>query len=159
MLFYWFFFLYHIGTTGEPWTSMTVVGRFSCAHFSRVGLSVYLMVLTFSYQVGLGCQPWNLCGVTWDESFSRLFVSPGVPVGRGLFQRPSPTSVVALWSDVPSPCIPVAPVCGLHQSNANPTLGVSTHPRVGLMPLCCEAAFWGIHHLHIQYLINWGNEG
>ena len=34
---------------------------------------------------------------------------------------------------------PDAPVCGLHQSDGNPTLYVSSRPRVGLLPLFCEA--------------------
>ena len=34
---------------------------------------------------------------------------------------------------------PDVPVYGLHQSDGNPTLDVSAHPRVGLLPLCCEA--------------------
>ena len=46
---------------------------------------------------------------------------------------------------------PDAPVCGLHQSDDDPTLDVAARPGVGLPPLCCDAAgypFQGSCRLH-----------
>ena len=54
------------------------------------------------------------------------------------------------------------PVCGLHQSDGNPTLDVSTRLRVGLFPLWCEATgypFQGSRRLHPENYINRGDEG
>ena len=48
---------------------------------------------------------------------------------------------------------PDAPVCGPYQIYGSPALDVSTRPRVGLLPLCCEAdgyPFQGIPHPHTQ---------
>ena len=55
-----------------------------------------------------------------------------------------------------------APVCGLHQSDGNPTRGVSAQPRVGFLPFGCEAAsypFQGSPFLHYKYPINGGDKG
>ena len=57
---------------------------------------------------------------------------------------------------------PDAPVCGLHQSDGNPTLDVSVRPGVGLLPLCCEAddyPFQGSRCLHTQEPISGSDEG
>ena len=48
---------------------------------------------------------------------------------------------------------PYAPLCGLHQSDGNPTLDVSARPVVGIMPLFCDAdgySFQGSRSLHTQ---------
>ena len=42
---------------------------------------------------------------------------------------------LVLWHPGP----PDAPVCGLHQSDGDPTIDVYSRPRVGLPPLCCYA--------------------
>ena len=53
-------------------------------------------------------------------------------------------------------------MCGLHQSDGDPTLDVSARPGVGVTSLCCEADGYpsqGSQHLHTQYPINGGCEG
>ena len=57
---------------------------------------------------------------------------------------------------------PDAPMFGLHQGDGNPTLDLYARPRVGFLPIFCEASgyhFWGRSRLHTQYPINGGNEG
>ena len=69
----------------------------------------------------------------------------------------------AMYADIvrwhPGP--PDAMVCGLHQSDGNPTLDVNANPGLGLPPLFWEVAgypFKCSHHLYTQYPINEGDE-
>ena len=60
------------------------------------------------------------------------------------------------------PGTPDTPVCGLHQSDGDPTLDISAGPRVRLPPLFCEAnsyPFQGGHLLHLQQRVNERNKG
>ena len=46
-----------------------------------------------------------------------------------------------------------APVCDLHQSDGDTDIDISERPRVGFLPLCCEAAgypFQGSRRLNTQ---------
>ena len=61
-----------------------------------------------------------------------------------------------------NPGPPDAPVCGLHQSDGDPTLDVSARPGVGLPLIFRESdgyPFQGSRGLHTQYPINGGNKG
>ena len=62
-------------------------------------------------------------------------VFPSAPIGIVSFQSRPLTARAARWSSVPAPWTPDSPVCGLHQSDGNPTLDISARPRVGLTPL------------------------
>ena len=51
---------------------------------------------------------------------------------------------------------PDSSVCGPHQSDGDPTIGISACPRVALPTRCCEAGgypFQGSCRLHIQQLV------
>ena len=55
-----------------------------------------------------------------------------------------------------------APMFGPHKSDDNPTLDVSTRPRVGLPTLFCEATvypFQGSRLLHTYQRVDRGNKG
>ena len=85
------------------------------------------------------------------------FASSGDLPAR-LSEQVKPVAVLplqAMYADLvrqhPGP--PDSRVCGLHQSDCNPALGVSARPGVGLPPLFCEVdgyPFWGSHRLHTQ---------
>ena len=53
-------------------------------------------------------------------------------------------------------------MCGPHQSDGNPTLAITSSPRVGLSPLCGQATGYslqGSRRLHNQKSINRDNKG
>ena len=94
----------------------------------------------YSFCFGLGRQAQYIFGVVRGGSCSGFGVFPvrlseQVDTGTVL-------PLQALHTDLmfrqPRPLD--ALVCGPHQSDGNPTLGLSARPRLGLLPLCCKAA-------------------
>ena len=77
---------------------------------------------------------------------------------------PAPSSHCgALYADLVCrlPRLPDAPMCGMHQSDGNPTIDASYRPGVGLTPICCKVDGYplqGSRCLHTQYAINGGDE-
>ena len=93
-------------------------------------------------------------GFSWPGDLLALLLEEGDP--RGFF----PLQVLNSNCVRRHPGSPDALVCDLHQSDGDPTLVVSARPRVGLPPICCEAAgypFQGSFHLYTQWTIDTGN--
>ena len=115
----------------------------------------------YSFCVGLGRQAQYICGVVQGGSFTGFGGFPARLSGQVEPGTILPLRV--LYSDLilrnPEP--QDSPVCCPYQSDGNPTLDVSSRPRVGFLPLCFEAAgypFCVNRRLHTQYPIDSGDK-
>ena len=75
--------------------------------------------------------------IIWSIYRSWLF--SGVPTGKGLVMIRPTTAGIVHWYVVLATWNLDTPVCGTHQSYHDPTLDISTHPRVRFLPICCKA--------------------
>ena len=152
MILQWVNVLYPRGGGGVPCPSLfDVVGPF-CV----LSGTICLILLSF----------WVLCRISPSSPiYLRVWAGWRFCLFLGSLGALTWTDWARRWmyayivSRQPGP--PDAPVCGPHQSDGDPSLEVSKHPRVVLLPICCEAdgyTFQGSRHLHTQYPINGGNK-
>ena len=162
IILYWVYVIYPRGGSGVPFPHLFPLVAPSCALSGHVWASRCFLVISCRYlcQLRPSAMGWirGRVGVRvslglrifWRFYLNRLILAPSSHCGRW---------TLILCSGTLDPRMHL---CRTHQSDGDPTLDVSTRPRVGLPPLCWKVTgylFQDIRRLHAQQPANGGNKG